>query len=83
MRKIGLTGGIGSGKSTVAKMLSQRGLALIDADAMSRELTAPGGLAMPAIVEALGPELKRHERLDAQGCQSEGCAGKNRASLGG
>lgn len=57
MRKIGLTGGIGSGKSTVAKMLSQRGLALIDADAMSRALTAPGGLAMPAIVEALGPEL--------------------------
>lgn len=57
MFKIGLTGGIGSGKSTVAGMLSQRGLALIDADAISRELTAAGGAAMPALVEALGPEV--------------------------
>jgi dephospho-CoA kinase len=47
--KIGLTGGIGSGKSTVAAMLVQLGAALIDTDAISRALTAAGGAAMPAL----------------------------------
>lgn len=53
--RLGLTGGIGSGKSTVAKMLGQLGAAVADADAISRQLTAPGGLAIPAIAEQLGP----------------------------
>ncbi|WP_242444353.1 dephospho-CoA kinase [Advenella sp. S44] len=54
MYKIGLTGGIGSGKSTVARLLSARGASVIDADALSRSLTEPGGLAIPAIADAFG-----------------------------
>lgn len=52
--RIGLTGGIGSGKSTVAGFWARRGAALIDADAISRSLTAPGGRAMPAIARTFG-----------------------------
>ena len=57
MLLIGLTGGIGSGKSTVAGMLAERGAAVIDADAISRATTAPGGAALPAIAQAFGPAL--------------------------
>lgn len=60
--RIGLTGGIGSGKSTVAGMLAARGAAVIDADAISRSVTAPGGRAIPPIVRAFGPDM-----VDAQG----------------
>jgi len=60
--RVGLTGGIGSGKSTVARMLSDRGAALIDADHVARELTAPGGLAMATIARVFGPEF-----VDANG----------------
>lgn len=60
--RIGLTGGIGSGKSTVAGMLAAKGAAVIDADAISRSLTAPGGRAMAAIAQVFGPEM-----VDAQG----------------
>lgn len=52
--RIGLTGGIGSGKSTVARMLVDCGAQLIDADAISRDLTAPGGLAVPEIARQFG-----------------------------
>lgn len=55
--RIGLTGGIGSGKSTVAGMLAEMGAAIIDADAISRSLTAPGGRALPAIREAFGQNM--------------------------
>lgn len=55
--RIGLTGGIGSGKSTVLAMLQERGAAAIDADAISRATTAFGGAAIPAIVERFGPEF--------------------------
>ena len=51
---MGVTGGIGSGKSTVAQMLAQQGAAVIDADAISRSLTAPGGLAIAQIETAFG-----------------------------
>lgn len=54
---IGLTGGIGSGKSTVAAMLVQHGGALVDTDAIARRLTGPGGGAMPALVAAFGPAV--------------------------
>ena len=60
--RAGLTGGIGSGKSTVGRMLAQRGAVLLDADQIAREMTQPGGLAMPAIVQTFGPEFS-----DAQG----------------
>jgi dephospho-CoA kinase len=53
--RIGLTGGIGSGKSTVAAMLAHCGSAVVDADAIARALTLAGGAAMPAIAQAFGP----------------------------
>jgi dephospho-CoA kinase len=53
--RLGLTGGIGSGKSTVAAMLVDLGAHLLDADAASRALTAPHGDAMPAIKQVFGP----------------------------
>lgn len=59
---IGLTGGIGSGKSTVSQMLVDLGAHLVDTDAISRSLTAPGGAAIEAIAQHFGPDL-----IDAQG----------------
>ncbi len=55
--RVGLTGGIGSGKSTVAQMLTQLGAAVIDADAISRATTAAGGAAIAAIAQRLGPQF--------------------------
>jgi dephospho-CoA kinase len=52
--RIGLTGGIGSGKSTVGAMLASLGAALVDTDLIARRLTAPGGAAIPAIAAAFG-----------------------------
>ena len=52
---IGLTGGIGRGKSTVAALLVAQGAHLVDTDAIARSLTAPGGGAMPAVAQAFGP----------------------------
>ncbi len=52
--RIGLTGGIGSGKSTVAALLASHGAVIIDTDALSRELTRPGGSAIAALREAFG-----------------------------
>jgi len=54
--RLGLTGGIGSGKSTVGQMLVDAGGALIDADAIARSVTAPGGAALTAIAQTFGPE---------------------------
>ena len=54
--RLGLTGGIGSGKSTVAQLLVQRGAALIDADAISRASTAPGGSSIGLIRAAFGAQ---------------------------
>ncbi len=55
--RVGLTGGIGSGKSTVARMLMDGGAGVIDADAISRQTTAPGGAAMPGVAAAFGADL--------------------------
>jgi len=54
---IGLTGGIGSGKSTVAERFQRLGASLVDADEISRALTAAGGAAMPALRAAFGSGL--------------------------
>ncbi len=54
---LGLTGGIGSGKSTVASILASAGAAVMDADAISRSLTLPGGRAIPAILAEFGEQL--------------------------
>lgn len=51
---VGLTGGIGSGKSTVADLLHERGACIIDTDEISHRLTAAGGEAIPAIARAFG-----------------------------
>jgi dephospho-CoA kinase len=51
---LGLTGGIGSGKSTVASLLAQKGAVVIDADAISRAATAPNGAAIAALEIAFG-----------------------------
>jgi dephospho-CoA kinase len=55
--RIGLTGGIGSGKSTVLQMFSELGAAVIDADAISRRTTTAGGAAIAAIAERFGAEF--------------------------
>ena len=54
---VGLTGGIGSGKSTVAAMLARRGAAVIDADAAARAVVEPGGPAYGPVVERFGPDV--------------------------
>ncbi|HWS15325.1 MAG TPA: dephospho-CoA kinase [Candidatus Methylomirabilis sp.] len=54
MRVFGLTGNIASGKSTVAALLHEHGIPVLDADRISREVTAPGGRAYDAVVEAFG-----------------------------
>jgi dephospho-CoA kinase len=52
--RVGLTGGIGSGKSTVATLFAELGVPVIDTDAISHQLTQAGGTAMPAIRNAFG-----------------------------
>lgn len=54
---IGLTGGIGSGKSTVAAMFVERGATLVDTDAIARQITLPGGTAIAALTQAFGAEM--------------------------
>ncbi len=63
--KIGLTGGIGSGKSTVSQMLVDLGAHLVDTDAISRGLTASGGAAIAAIASHFGPDF-----IDATGAMN-------------
>ncbi len=67
---VGLTGGIGSGKSEVARLLSARGAVVIDSDVLAREALAPGSPGLAEVVAAFGPEV-----LD-------GSAALDRAALG-
>lgn len=62
IKRVGLTGGIGSGKSTVARMLRQQGAVVVDADAIARELMTPGSPVLDDVAEAFGPDV-----LDASG----------------
>ncbi|WP_037668684.1 dephospho-CoA kinase [Streptomyces griseus] len=57
MLKIGLTGGIGSGKSEVSRLLVECGAVLVDADRVAREVVAPGTPGLAAIVDAFGAEV--------------------------
>ncbi|MGH8893576.1 MAG: dephospho-CoA kinase [Actinomycetes bacterium] len=57
MTKVGLTGGIGSGKSEVARLLAERGAVVIDADALAREAVEPGTPGLAAVVETFGPDV--------------------------
>jgi dephospho-CoA kinase len=60
--RIGLTGGIGSGKSTVAALLAACGASIIDTDLIARQISLPGGAAIDNIREAFGPQF-----IDAAG----------------
>lgn len=57
MRVIGLTGGMGAGKSSVARLLADRGAVVVDADAIAREVVEPGEPALDAIAERFGEEV--------------------------
>ncbi|MGY0487168.1 dephospho-CoA kinase [Streptomyces sp. WG-D5] len=57
MLKVGLTGGIGAGKSEVSRLLVERGAVLIDADRIAREVVEPGTEGLAAVVEAFGDEV--------------------------
>ena len=59
MRVIGLTGGIGSGKSYVADRLAERDDTIVDTDAIAHEISASGGAAIPKLVQAFGPGILR------------------------
>ena len=59
MITVGLTGGIGSGKSAVSRLLAELGAVVIDADVVAREVVEPGTLALAEIVEACGPQVLR------------------------
>jgi dephospho-CoA kinase len=64
MRSVGLTGGIGSGKSTVSEMLRARGAVVIDSDALAREAVEPGTPGFDAVRAAFGPGVVTEGRLD-------------------
>ncbi|GHC64698.1 dephospho-CoA kinase [Streptomyces flavofungini] len=57
MLKVGLTGGIGAGKSEVSRLLVERGAVLVDADRIAREVVAPGTEGLAAVVGTFGPEV--------------------------
>ncbi|HWC38778.1 MAG TPA: dephospho-CoA kinase [Acidimicrobiales bacterium] len=57
MLVVGLTGGIGSGKSTVSGLLEERGAVVVDADRIAREVVAPGGPAYQAVIDRFGDEV--------------------------
>jgi dephospho-CoA kinase len=65
MLRVGLTGGIGSGKSEVARLLAERGAVVIDSDLLAREVVEPGTPGLAAVVEAFGPAVLASDgRLD-------------------
>ena len=70
MRRVGLTGGIASGKSTVSRILGDLGVPVIDADVIAREVVAPGSAALGRVVDAFGEEVLSDDK------------GLNRARLG-
>jgi dephospho-CoA kinase len=55
--RVGLTGGIGSGKSEVSRRLAAQGAVVIDADAIAREVVAPGTAGLAEVIEVFGPEV--------------------------
>ncbi|QWC85544.1 dephospho-CoA kinase, long form [Nocardioidaceae bacterium] len=69
--RIGLTGGIASGKSTVSAMLAEHGAYVIDADQLAREAVAPGTAGLAAVVEEFGEQV-----LDADGAMDRPAVGR-------
>jgi len=66
LKLIGLTGGVGSGKSTVAGMFADLGASVVDADEATHAVYAPGTDGFDAIVDAFGPEYVRDGQIDRQ-----------------
>jgi dephospho-CoA kinase len=75
-RRIGLTGGIASGKSSVGALLAERGLPVLDADAFARDALAPGTNGTRSVLDRYGP------RVRAAGSDGDGIATIDRAALG-
>lgn len=67
MKKVGLTGGIGSGKSTVARMLARRGFVVVDADEIARGIMEPGSPVLDEVAREFGADL-----LSAEGALNRG-----------
>ena len=61
---VGLTGGIGAGKSTVSAMLAERGAAIVDADQIARDLQAPGSQVLAAMAERFGDHILAADGAD-------------------
>ena len=61
MLRVGLTGGIGSGKSTIAAMFKAHGALIIDADQIARDIVLPGAAAIDDLVAAFGPTIKAED----------------------
>jgi dephospho-CoA kinase len=73
---VGLTGGIGSGKSTVAMMLAERGAVVVDADQIAREVVEPGGPAYQPMIDRFGAEIVRPDKtLDRAAIAAQAFAG--------
>jgi dephospho-CoA kinase len=73
---VGLTGGIGSGKSTVALMLTARGAVVVDADQIAREVVEPGGPAYQPMIDRFGPKIVRPDKtLDRAAIAAQAFAG--------
>lgn len=71
MLRIGLTGGIASGKSTVARLFARRGVPIVDTDELARELVVPGSPALEEIVARFGPSILRPDgTLDRSGLRA-------------
>ena len=66
MLKVGLTGGIGSGKSTVSRLLASYGAVLVDADLIAREVVEPGTPGLAAVIEAFGADVAPGGVLDRE-----------------
>jgi dephospho-CoA kinase len=63
---VGLTGGIGSGKSAAADEFARLGAAVVDTDVIAHELTAAGGAALPEVARIFGPDFIREGKMDRQ-----------------
>ena len=71
MRKVGLTGGIGSGKSAVSRLLAARGAVVVDADLVAREVVEPGSEGLKRLAQEFGPQVLRSDGSLDRACLGE------------
>lgn len=82
MLRIGLTGGIGSGKSTVADLLASEGFLIVDADQVARDIVEPGQPALAELAEAFGQDiLKPDGTLDRAGLAAKAFVSEEQTAL--